>query len=92
MSERYQLAWSAYALVPKKKTNGLYDLNLHYNYQPWLGETYDDNSASVSTLISNISVFKFTQSGGIIQLKLCATENIGKDYNISTCKEKAIIR
>ena len=92
MSERYQLAWSAYALVPVQKTNGLYDLNLHYNYQPWLGETYDDNSASVSTLISNISVFKFTQSGGIIQLKLCATENIGKDYNISTCKEKAIIR
>jgi len=91
ITERYQLAWSAYALVPVQKTNGLYDLNLHYNYQPWLGETYDNN-ASVSTLITNISVFKFTQSGGIIQLKLCATENIGKDYNISTCKEKAIIR
>jgi len=92
ITERYQLAWSAYALVPVKQLNGLYNLNLHYNYQPWHGEKYDDSSTSVSTLISNISVFKFTQSGGIIQLKLCATENIGKDYNISTCKEKAIIR
>jgi len=91
ITERYQLAWSAYALVPVPQPNGLYDLNLYYNYQPWLGETYRNN-AQVSTLISNISVFKFTQSGGIIQLKLCATENIGQDYNISTCKEKAIIR
>ncbi len=91
ITERYQLAWSAYALVPVKQSNGLYDLNLHYNYQPWEGETYDAN-ATVKTVIKNISVFKFTQSGGIIQLKLCATEDIGADYNISTCKEKAIIR
>jgi prepilin-type N-terminal cleavage/methylation domain-containing protein len=92
ITERYQLTWSAYALVPVKQPNGLYNLDLHYNYQPWYGEKYDDGSTSISTLISNISVFKFTQSGGIIQLKLCATENIGQDYNISSCKEKAIIR
>ena len=91
ITERYQLSWSAYALVPKLKLNGLYDLDLAYSYQPWEGETYDNN-AFISTLITNISVFKFTQSGGVIQLKLCATENIGADYNISTCKEKAIIR
>ncbi len=91
ITERYQLVWSAYALVPEQKSNGLYDLNLHYNYQPWNIETYDNN-ASISTLITNVSVFKFTQSGGVIQLKLCATEDIGADYNISTCKEKAIIR
>jgi len=94
ISERYQLAWSAYALVPVQQPNGLYNLELHYNYQPWLptNEKYNSPSTSVSTLIRNISVFKFTQSGGIIQLKLCATENIGQDFNISTCKEKAIIR
>jgi prepilin-type N-terminal cleavage/methylation domain-containing protein len=92
ITERYQLVWSAYALVPTLKSNGLYDLNLHYNYQPWENETYNNNSSSSSLLISNVSVFKFTQSGGIIQLKLCASENIGKSYNISTCKEKAIIR
>jgi len=91
ITERYQLAWSAYALVPTLKSNGLYNLNLHYNYQPWEGETYDKNATS-SLLISNVSVFKFTQSGGIIQLKLCASENIGTNYNISTCKEKAILR
>ena len=92
ITERYQLVWSAYALVPEKQPNGLYDLNLYYNYQPWdNNETYQ-NDATTKTLIKNISVFKFTQSGGIIQLKLCATEDIGADYNISTCKEKAIIR
>lgn len=92
ITERYQLVWSAYALVPEKQLNGLYDLNLHYNYQPWENNETYDNNASISTLITNVSVFKFTQSGGVIQLKLCATEDIGADYNISTCKEKAIIR
>lgn len=92
ITERYQLTWTAYALVPTLKANGFYDLNLHYNYQPWEGEVYDSGSTSVRTLITNVSVFKFTQSGAVIQLKLCATENIGTDFNISTCKEKAIIR
>jgi len=92
ITERYQLAWSAYALVPEKNSNGLYNLYLHYNYQPWHGEVYNSTNTSQKILLTNVSVFKFTQSGGIIQLKLCATENIGTDYNISTCKEKAIIR
>ena len=90
VTERYKLTWSAYALVPEQKTNGFYDLNLYYNYQPWNNETYKDGNKSL--LINNLSVFKFTENGGVIQLKLCSTENIGKDYNISTCKEKAIIR
>ncbi len=94
VTERYKLAWSAYALVPKKHTpeDGLYDLYLHYNYQPWNGEKYNDTNTSKSLLMKNISVFKFTENGGVIQLKLCATENIGTDYNISSCKEKAIIK
>ncbi len=94
VTERYKLAWSAYALVPKKHTpeDGLYDLYLHYNYQPWNGEKYNDTNTSKSLLMKNISVFKFTENGGVIQLKLCATENIGADYNISSCKEKAIIK
>ena len=94
ISERYQLSWSAYALVPRLKSNGLYDLNLHFNYQPWEtpSEKYNSTTTSTKTLITNVSVFKFTQSGDIIQLKLCATENIGQNFNISTCKEKAILR
>ena len=90
VTERYKLTWSAYALVPEKQPNGLYDLNLYYNYQPWNNETYKDGKKKL--LINNVSVFKFTENGGTIQFKLCATENIGADYNISTCKEKAIIR
>ena len=90
VTERYKLTWSAYALVPEKQPNGLYDLNLYYNYQPWNNETYKDGKKKL--LINNVSVFKFTENGGTIQFKLCATDNIGADYNISTCKEKAIIR
>ena len=93
--ERYKLAWSAYALVPQEIMKngvgtGLFDLNLWYNYQPWNGEKYTDGKHSL--LITNVSVLKFTENGGVIQLKLCATENIGADYNISSCKEKAIIK
>lgn len=92
VTERYKLAWSAYALVPEKHipNDGLYDLNLYYNYQPWNSEKYSDGNKSL--LMKNLSVFKFTENGGVIQLKLCATENIGADYNISSCKEKAIIK
>jgi len=91
IAEQYKLVWSAYALVPIKKANGLYDLYLYYNYQPWENENFKDNG-SKSLLLTNMSVFKFTQNGGSTQFKLCATENIGADYNISTCKEKVIIR
>jgi len=90
VTERYKLTWSAYALVPVKQSNGRYNLNLYYNYQPWNNETYKDGKKKL--LINNVSVFKFTENGGTIQFKLCATENIGADYNISSCKEKAIIR
>ena len=93
VTERYKLAWSAYALVPVDEApigDGLYNLYLHYNYQPWNGEDY--NNGFKSLLVANVSVFKFTENGGVIQFKLCATENIGQTYNISTCKEKVIIR
>ncbi|MCK4440698.1 MAG: prepilin-type N-terminal cleavage/methylation domain-containing protein [Sulfurovaceae bacterium] len=92
IAERYKLAWSAYALVPEKQPNGLYNLYLRYNYQPWNGDHFYDNNTPKSLILTNMSVFKFTKNGGSIQFKLCATEDIGQDYNISTCKEKVIIR
>ena len=93
VSERYKLAWSAYALVPEDLDgDGLFNLFLYYNYQPWEGELYTSVADNRKLLMKNISVFKFTENGGVTQLKLCATENIGEDFNISTCKEKAIIR
>ncbi len=90
VTERYKLSWSAYALVPEENEPNDYNLSLYYNYQPWNQESYKDGQKEL--LIPHISVFKFTENGGVIQLKLCATQQIGEDFNISSCKEKAIIR
>ena len=93
ITERYKLAWSAYALVPEDLDgDGLFNLFLYYNYQPWAGEHYTDVANNRKLLLTDVSVFKFTENGGVIQLKLCASENIGQNFNISSCKEKAIIR
>jgi hypothetical protein len=93
VTERYKLAWSAYAIAPEDPDgDGLHDLMLYYNYQPWNGESYMDNTTSSSTLMHNVTVFKFSESGGVIRFKLCASENIGEDFNVTTCKEKVVIR
>ena len=92
ITERYKLAWSAYALVPERQDNGQFDLILHSNYQPWNGESYMDTNTTRNTLLKNITVFKFSETGGVINFKLCASENIGQDFNITTCKQKVVIR
>lgn len=102
ITERYKLAWSAYAIAPEDRDgdansdgvddDGLYDLVLYYNYQPWNGESYMSNTTSRSTLMHNVTVFKFSETGGVIRFKLCASENIGEDFNVTTCKEKVVIR
>lgn len=89
ISEQYKLAWTAYSIKPENKSNGQYDLKLYYNYQPWHGETI--SNAQSSTLITNVTVFKFAESGRTFRFKLCAQESIGEDFNITICKEKAII-
>jgi len=94
--EHYKLAWSAYSICPKKRSDGHYDLILFYNYQPWEGEQLNGTDCgstvgSKATLITNITVFKFAESGNTFRFKLCAQENIGGDFNITICKEKAII-
>ncbi len=89
--EHYKLAWSAYAVVPVSIPNTtLYELRLYYNYQPWHGEEY--TGATYATLLRNVSVFKFSESGGTVRLKLCAQQNIAGTKNVTICKEKAIIR
>lgn len=91
VTERYKLAWSAYTLVPEDLDgDGLYNLYLYYNYQPWNGETY--NQGVKKLLTSNVSVFKFTENGGVIQFKLCASKKISATNRISTCKEKVLIQ
>ncbi|MBD3793374.1 MAG: prepilin-type N-terminal cleavage/methylation domain-containing protein [Campylobacterales bacterium] len=108
ITERYKLAWSAYAVAPEPRqdaqgnivigTDGrtLYDLVLYSNYQPWNGDTYLSGTRHV--LMSNVSVFKFSETGGVIRFKICAQEDIGQresdgtPINVSICKEKAVIR
>lgn len=98
--EHYKIASSAYAIVPLKKdgttictvTDFPCDLVLRYDFQPWQGENFNHVNASSKLLIRNISAFRFTGSGNTIRFKICQEENIGGDYNITTCKEKAVIR
>lgn len=91
ITERYKLAWSAYALAPELNSKGQYDLLLYSNYQPWNGENYIQHGTR-KTIMRNITVFKFSEVAGVIQFKLCATEAISKDLNVSNCKEKVVIR
>jgi prepilin-type N-terminal cleavage/methylation domain-containing protein len=92
ISEHYKLALSAYSIRPTVNPNGLFNLSLCYNYQPWEGERLTNNACpgTESTIITNVSVFKFAESGNTFRFKLCAQENIGEDYNITICKEKAV--
>ena len=91
VTERYKLAWSAYALVPEDLDgDGLYDLYLYSNYQPWNGERYTQGVKSLLT--NNVSVFKFTENGGVIQFKICASKKISATNRISGCKEKVLIQ
>ena len=44
ISEQYHLAYTANAIVPEQSTdpkdtaNGVFDLNLYYDYRPWMGQ------------------------------------------------------
>ncbi len=91
-NEFYYLVASAYAVVPEDNTNGTFNLKLYYNYQPWLGENYQDGKSSL--LAKNVSVFRFSHEANSIRIKLCTLEKIGEsnDSTISICKEKAVIR
>jgi len=93
ISEHYKLSWTAYAIRPVAKENGLFDLVLYYNYQPWNGNNLSDgwDEISHSTIVTDVSVFKFAESGNTFRFKICAQENIGEQHNITICKEKAII-
>jgi len=100
VSELYKLAWSSYAVVPVQRNGAVCtdptiqvcDLHLRYNFQPWDGDRYNDNGINSFILMRNVTVFRFTGAGNTIRFKVCQRENIGDDFNITTCKEKAVIR
>jgi prepilin-type N-terminal cleavage/methylation domain-containing protein len=89
--EQYDLAWSAYALVPIGD-----ELRLYYGYQPWEGDVLNVNTTQFSVLLDDLQTFQFMQVGEVIRIKVCATENDGggfanDDGNLTVCKEKAIL-
>ena len=91
IAEHYKLAWTAYAIRPMTNSNGLFNLELYYNYRPWEGHSLNTGWPNDhATIITNVSVFKFAESGNTFRFKICAQENIGEDYNITVCKEKAV--
>ncbi len=104
VKEHYKLAWTAYAIVPTElttaqyatrrlsSTHKIYDLVLHYNFQPWDNSYYDAAATKKTTLLRNVSVFNFMGTGDTIRFKLCTQENIGETDSITMCKEKAVIR
>ena len=92
ISEQYHLAYTANAIVPeqsadpKDTANGVFDLNLYYDYRPWMGEKYKQNGEK-STLAKNVTRFVFTEKNGVIVLKLCMR---AKNSEITICKSKAV--
>ena len=88
--EQYDLAWTAYSIVPEGNNTNDFNLTLHYNYQPWENERYDQNATS-SLLAEHVSTFKFTKSGDTIRLKLCINDaNLSGDFNFAFCKERVV--
>ncbi|WP_459816568.1 prepilin-type N-terminal cleavage/methylation domain-containing protein [Campylobacter concisus] len=91
ISEQYHLAYTANAIVPEQSTdpkdaaNGVFDLNLYYNYRPWMGQGYKNGEKA--TLAKNVTRFVFTEKNGVIVLKLCMR---AKNSEITICKSKAV--
>lgn len=88
ISDRYQIAHSAYAIVPE---NG--NLYLYYDYRPWIGQTYRNGRKSL--LVENITLFRFRGfSASGMDLKLCVNagaENHGvTDNRFVVCKTKVV--
>ena len=91
ISEQYHLAYTANAIVPEQSTdpkdtaNGVFDLNLYYDYRPWMGQGYKNGKKA--TLAKNVTRFVFTEKNGVIVLKLCMR---AKNSEITICKSKAV--
>jgi hypothetical protein len=93
-TEFYQLAASAYAVVPENPhdVDGVdtWDLYFYSNYQPWEGENYTIRTGRL--LARDVSVFRFKKETNAIRVKICVTQPIGDGAHTSICKEKAAIR
>ena len=86
--EYYKLSWTAYAIEHNTTSDKLI---LYYDYQPWQGESY--TSGKKTTIMENVSTFKFMSIGSIMKIQVCTKSDIlqndGGDYSL--CKEKTIL-
>lgn len=106
ISEQYYLAHSAYAIVPTNHTEPYlgpsgnkvadwnFDLALHYNYEPWSREAYNDANASTAIMVRDVSLFRFRNDDGAIALKLCLRD-AGRNFNpeeldLIVCKSQVV--
>ncbi|MDR1285459.1 MAG: prepilin-type N-terminal cleavage/methylation domain-containing protein [Campylobacteraceae bacterium] len=90
--EHYYLAHSAYAIVPVNTGNEIdFNLELRYNYQPWLKNTY--KNAPKALLATHVNLFRIRQVGNTIRLKLCLHDNKAGGFGnyIVACKEEVVL-
>ena len=53
-------------------------------------ENYIDNGTK-KTLLTNVSSFTFSEIGDSIRFKICVSERLNRDENLTTCKEKVVL-
>ena len=91
--EQYYMVWSAYAIIPEGDDPNDFNLTLLYNYQPWMGEHYNDTGATAprkAVLAEHVSTFRFVEVGNTIRIKLCIQDANRSGANFGFCKERAI--
>ncbi len=90
--EQYELAHSAFSIVPSDTNSTDFNLSLHFNYQPWHSKNYNDVNTSKQVLAQHVNLFRFKQDESLLRLKLCLHDanltGIG-DF-IVVCKEKVV--
>ncbi len=89
--EYYKLAWTAYAvsLEDYNHTTNIGNLYLYYNYRPWNGENYNDNTTPRVLLAEGINTFRYRSAGSLIKIQVCAKSKLtGEEHAL--CKEKTV--
>ena len=84
ISEHYKLAWTSYALVVDAND----DLQLYYKFNANVGANYTTGLHNL--LLQHVSTFKFRGTEGAIRFKICKSERVSDDVNLSSCKEKVV--